>query len=44
VVVLDALEEEVARLLEEGIDGEIECVVVGEEGRERGVGVLLQSG
>jgi hypothetical protein len=33
VVVLNALKEQVARLLEEGIDGQVECVVVGEEGR-----------
>jgi hypothetical protein len=42
VVVLDALEEQVARLLEEGVDGQVERIVVGEEGRERRVGVLLQ--
>lgn len=42
VVVLDALEEQVARLLEEGVDGEVERVVVGVE---RGLGqvrVLVQ--
>jgi hypothetical protein len=44
VVVLDALEEQVARLLEEGVDREIERVVVGKEGWLRGVRVLLQSG
>jgi hypothetical protein len=44
VVVLDALEEQIARLLEKGIDGEVERVVVGEEGRLWGVGVLLQCG
>jgi hypothetical protein len=42
VVVLDALKEQVARLLEEGVDGQVERIVVGEEGRERRVGVLLQ--
>lgn len=42
VVVLDALEEQIARLLEEGVDGKVERIVVGEERRERGVRVLLQ--
>jgi hypothetical protein len=44
VVVLDAFEEEVARLLQEGVDSEVERVVVGEEGRFGSVGVLLKSG
>ena len=44
VVVLDALEQEVARLLEEGVDGEVERVVVGEEGRFGRVGVLQEGG
>ena len=43
MVVLDALEQEIASLLEEGVDGEVEGVVVGEEGRLWGVGILLQS-
>lgn len=38
VVVLDALEEQVARLLEERVDGEVERVVVGVERR---LGVFL---
>ena len=42
MVVLDALEEQVARLLEKGIDGEVERVVVGAERRLRRVLVLKQ--
>jgi hypothetical protein len=42
VVVLDALEEQVARLLEEGVDGKIERVVVGVERRLGSVLVLEQ--
>lgn len=44
VVVLDALEQEVACLFEEGVDGEVERVVVGEEGRFGGVGILQKGG
>lgn len=42
MVVLDALEEQIACLLEEGVDGQVERVVVGVEGRLRGVLVLEQ--
>jgi len=42
VVVLDALEKEIAGLLEEWIDGEIERVEVGREGWEGRVGVLAK--
>jgi hypothetical protein len=44
VVVLDALEQQIARLLKERIDGKVERIVVREERREGSVGVLLQSG
>ena len=43
MVVLDALKQQIARLLEEGVDGKIKRVVIGEEGRLRRVGILLQS-
>ena len=42
MVVLDALEEQVAGLLEEGVDREVERVVVGIERRLGGVLVLEQ--
>lgn len=42
VVVLNALKEQVARLLQEGVDGKIERVVVREERWLGDVGVLLQ--
>lgn len=42
VVSLDALKQQIASLLEEGVDGEIERIVVGEKRRLRGVRVLLQ--
>lgn len=42
VVVFNALKEEIAGLLEEGVNGEVERVVVGEERRLGSVRVLLQ--
>ena len=42
VVVLDALQEQIARLLQEGVDREIQGVEVGVERGLRGVGVLLE--
>jgi len=43
VVVLDALKEQIARLLKERVDGKVEGIEVREEWRKRSVGVLLQS-
>lgn len=42
-MVLDALEKEIAGLLEEGVDGKVEGVVVGEKRGLRGIRVLEQS-